>query len=1513
MKLIRLNSYTPESFINIDSSHAAILIKNDCNFDYDVFLNSRKIEITHNNENEEIHEISVNSGYVRIYVNPQYSNSIKFNLTICDKNDKTELNEYKIKEIYDCEYTPSIIEFNNVNSKMINDNQSSYMLIRTNPKLSGNIKLVIDSNDNLYLDTFKINNELSQKNYRKRSVSVDSYYSNDVRNVFKSMTSNSLYSIPIDGDNYTNISNKQFIDTYNYGVKLNDDRLYSENFSMLAPLWINESLPDYFLILKVKNFDDNISEEPLQRFNYCIENGDIVKIFDIRKNSKLGTYLRNHQSDIKNYMSSVYISRNNNHDNIWYGISVDSGIITNIYESKYMLDMQNNQVEYDNYITEGYERNRILNPYLINLEFMFNDLTSDQFTMNQYVGFYVYNHEIKDGIFKKSTVNNLSKNRIFNITINTLDNKNNSNFYRFKNFDELEEIKNKCNNLPHENLLNCQVNEAGKVYSSSQFLTITINEPIMIGEHLRIINENESKNSTDFLGDIYEVISSKYYSATTSSIKSKDNKFGYTYGTFIGYDSYNDINKDELIKLQVKQIVKLFNSINNLPFKISSYSDNTISFSSLDIANNLVFERITNEIIYDTESNIIYEDSTDNVITYFNNFKVPSSIIKIESDYIGNTILYTPVNFEIWNNRKVFIVDFINYTFGNNSNSGYGYLYSIDKKYIIDKLDKKCITHGNNGYIDLLKFSIRYRSISYKNNNDISVSDNPPLDDVNIIISPYNSDEYIFYTEYKIKTYNNTVKIYSTAELKYNIAGISPIKDLSFNVLYNRKINGINKLNTNNQYLTTFNDIDTITLNCPYNKDIKLDKNTLYKVLSGCVKMLDNKQISVGGYIPFGTEQIVANTQNTKIIQYNNISEYFSIENVIDYNQSLEEFNDYKNNNIPLITPTKCKWCINGTDVFGNKIKELYNDDIDVLYKNVNLLGYSSFKYINDNPLYVYNSPNDIIIINDKNYTLNDALINNLLPLYSIFKNDQTLNNKFSTLYYNSTNNSLDTIFMGKFISMSFLKFNNIFKYNGYMFSIINCFNTNKSKNNVEILINDDDKICLVINHKNIGSGLYSTLNNYAIDNIYNENEIEPNNELPFIKINSDVILTESFNGCIPISKKIQCDSSVDIFLSAISNNSENIYNIDSYTYEIKNIQPNDITEYYIDLSDSSITESKNNELNKESEIINKTYNDVYEYIINPNFDVLSTDNQKDLQDSDNILYIVNKSESYNNVIRFNIANETTYDDYSFYANPEFYNVFEFDNKETKEISDFIKCDLISTNTNVKEIKNINQLWINKIFNNENNDKINKNTKNDLNVDCISNYNPFLTEWDNIMRLYNKNGKGFKTLKGYNFNKDIKLFFGSVAPVIKNDYIELIKFDNNDVIIDNKKYDTANAVIEKYNIKIDISNSLLRYLKNSTLFTTNWKDDEFINIDEYIKNVLSYYYIINNKNIIKIYRHYNSEIDKFNKFIDYDENIDYEIHDNISFDVINENNHYYLIFELPHDNYQYSIKYKIFK
>jgi hypothetical protein len=46
-------------------------------------------------------------------------------------------------------------KFYNKHANIIDSNMESFMLLRTNPKLTGNVKLVVDNNYNLYLDTFK--------------------------------------------------------------------------------------------------------------------------------------------------------------------------------------------------------------------------------------------------------------------------------------------------------------------------------------------------------------------------------------------------------------------------------------------------------------------------------------------------------------------------------------------------------------------------------------------------------------------------------------------------------------------------------------------------------------------------------------------------------------------------------------------------------------------------------------------------------------------------------------------------------------------------------------------------------------------------------------------------------------------------------------------------------------------------------------------------------------------------------------------------------------------------------------------------------------------------------------------------------------------------------------------------------------------------------------------------------------------------------------------------------------
>jgi len=43
----------------------------------------------------------------------------------------------------------------------IDTNLDSYMVLRTNPKLTGNVKLVVDTDYNIYIDTFKASAKLN--------------------------------------------------------------------------------------------------------------------------------------------------------------------------------------------------------------------------------------------------------------------------------------------------------------------------------------------------------------------------------------------------------------------------------------------------------------------------------------------------------------------------------------------------------------------------------------------------------------------------------------------------------------------------------------------------------------------------------------------------------------------------------------------------------------------------------------------------------------------------------------------------------------------------------------------------------------------------------------------------------------------------------------------------------------------------------------------------------------------------------------------------------------------------------------------------------------------------------------------------------------------------------------------------------------------------------------------------------------------------------------------------------
>ena len=83
----------------------------------------------------------------------------------------------------------------------IDTSMSSFMLMRTNPRLTGNIKLVVDSEDKLYLDTFKVSETLNDRVYRKYPVSSDGNYPFDVKTVFSRLPQSEMFRLPKDSLN----------------------------------------------------------------------------------------------------------------------------------------------------------------------------------------------------------------------------------------------------------------------------------------------------------------------------------------------------------------------------------------------------------------------------------------------------------------------------------------------------------------------------------------------------------------------------------------------------------------------------------------------------------------------------------------------------------------------------------------------------------------------------------------------------------------------------------------------------------------------------------------------------------------------------------------------------------------------------------------------------------------------------------------------------------------------------------------------------------------------------------------------------------------------------------------------------------------------------------------------------------------------------------------------------------------------------------------------------------------
>ena len=429
--------------------------------------------------------------------------------------------------------------------KDINTDHNTFMLLRANPKLSGNIKFVVDSSYNLYLDTFKVSSKLNDYRLRKFPVSAEGNYPRDIKTVFKDLPVTEIFKIPENSLKahkvYTDF-NDQYETIYEYGAETNKDNLYPENMKILAPLHIGKDIPQFFAIFRYEGiFNEETyngkSFNDIEKFKTLISESKVIKTFDLRTYTSIGQYLNNYKDMLTNYgqcylqfieqdydiQSKTYRQGNN----IWKGISIKRGILADQSESSYFAakllndeNITNKQEVFNNFIMKGFERNNLLYPNIINLEFMFNDDEKEEYSMHRYFGLYlsendfinygyiISNNLTYNNIFDKYDLNgNLYKgdNNIFNNIFTNLYKDRifyaitNDNAGRVQNETDVNNfLNNYVKNLPENNLTSIKSEQITYNENEKSFITLHFSKPIKYGEHLKFIALNKTKNNKSY-------------------------------------------------------------------------------------------------------------------------------------------------------------------------------------------------------------------------------------------------------------------------------------------------------------------------------------------------------------------------------------------------------------------------------------------------------------------------------------------------------------------------------------------------------------------------------------------------------------------------------------------------------------------------------------------------------------------------------------------------------------------------------------------------------------------------------------------------------------------------------------------------------------------------------------------------------------------------------------------------------------------------------------------------------
>jgi len=1536
-----LTSKNPEAFLNFAFSGTEYLIVPNCSIGTKIlYVNGL-----------DVNTYSPSVGYA---LKLDATNNIASFNVYTDKNEPFERNlsfnfytpglVYNHTEDVSIKNRPFIIKEGAIssynNEDLLVDDEASYLIMRTNPKFTGNIVLNVDCSHNIFLDTFKVSDILSNKKYRHQQISANSVLSSDIRNTFSSMPLGELYrvdventlSIAIPKTDYKN----QYNATYNYGARLIKDELYVEDNGILAPLWINSKLPDYFAAFRLsgvynpETYDGSALTD--LAFKY-LEESKLIKSWSLKPAAPLGKYLQTHLNDLIKIQAPVFLSLTDpnitiaeSDPNTWYGIAVDKGVLTGRSETTYFFNQSaDNLTNLDAFISQGFERNTLLCPNLLNMEYIFSDEDVSLYTMSRYFGLYL----TENVLYKIAYYADSSSGAI---TILSLDGKDssvfmNSSFFdtstgdiihdysnrifvlndevqlqRITNVNQIDETKfNSYVSKPDKNIFSTDVEKT----NIAPFITLTLNNTLEQGEHLRVVNKTQNK-----IWEIYGVDASQYkcekYCTTSENP-----------GFPTVYRTYFDINGN--IKYQIRQIEEAFDRFaeyEGTNFRSGIRGDNWMSVILNDDANfgeEWMFQRISAPTLNDFSdpSSGFNNASNPGDITFFGVFTPDSGdfgIVKYNDQY-------GPIDFELYGDRQSIMINFLN---RENNN-----LYSFTNlNNILDKFTNPTLYQGyDKWYRRLLNFDVSSNSYLY-------------------VKDPLNTkDNYLVMTSEDIQLIKGKFNAYNIFSLNISLMGINPVKDIDYTV-YDASLGFQSEYYYNRQC-----DISTYYIQVDVCSNYTLDIPGSYIVQSGTGTLTQNS--STRDYVATTLFNTFDNSVNISALTPTLVT-YAVLDGSYNYKgykpgSSEEHISDYYVSNtllkygltIPLIS----KWVGLGTDCRNNPFRLILNNDILDVSTNFiptstsfsQELSYPSFKYIGvcgraweD---YIFYDINDVARDGSTYITFKEAMLKYPYVdyfsklVYSNYNVDAT-KTRSSIVYYNGYKNSIDTILLGLNLS---LKVENVAKnvldiknYDRYKFSFISSPGKNKdNKRPIEVIINENTQTILMIWYQG-------------------------NDELNFNKRYSSFLPGKSL-----------LDPSDNGFVSGIN---ESLYSFVKTPYTVNNAT---ISKSLIPLYDTAITYDSSTarkyaQLNKNpngfssawnafgNNILSisgaflvdgdKSYNTFLQYVEYPYAQNPNTNNDYVVNygynyDSNRNWYTSNTtnintlkyllSSSFNYVMYYILRGDEKYTSYDFgtlnpltitinpprtYKNmytyngwfkPKFNSILDFKSDEPDKFIQTVDRDFIFSNTNLRLYNDIPQLWYNKV--------VNAVTSADVSagnaISYARNFNVFKALWDSG---YYYNSQTASYVNGYESADELPAFFGSKLP----------KFPDN-LGLENWDITTANYTQSNTDITMsfNLTRAILNKFKSNAAFLSNWAGFSADNIvDAYIKNTVLTYYNISVPKITVGFYYKSFDGDKLHYV--YDSSFTNYGKQNFNGQLVYENDEYiYKIIAPITGNYSYFVKF----